>query len=175
MRAQRACLDHTARLISALPGNVLEFGLGNGRTFDHLRERLPTRDIYVFDQTLAAHPGSMPNPDKLFLGNVVDTVPRAVALLGRNTALANIDIGTGDDQAARELVNCLVPALLDLLKPDAVVISGQPIEHSFLVPLPLPMAVEPGRYFLYLRQGEPRKQSIHWHEWRGRTFAVVDK
>jgi hypothetical protein len=83
MHAQCACLDYAARLITSLPGNVLEFGLGNGRTFDHLRERLPTRDIYVFDQMLAAHAASVPDVDKLFLGDVVDTMPRAAALLGR--------------------------------------------------------------------------------------------
>ena len=175
MHAQRACVDYAARLITALPGNVLEFGLGNGRTFDHLRERLPTRDIYVFDQKLAAHPASMPEADKLFLGDVVDTMPRAAALLGRNTVLANIDIGAGDDQAARDLVKRMAPVLLDLLRSDAVVVSGQSIEHPFLTALPLPITVKPGRYFLYVRQSEQSKENAHWHEWRERTFAIVDK
>jgi S-adenosyl-L-methionine methyltransferase len=54
MQAQRACLDHTARLIRPLPGNVPEFGLDNGRTDDHLRLALPARDTYVFDRQLTA-------------------------------------------------------------------------------------------------------------------------
>jgi hypothetical protein len=55
LRAQRACLNRAAELIKNLPGPVLEFGLGNSRTYDHLRELVPERDIYVFDLRLAAH------------------------------------------------------------------------------------------------------------------------
>lgn len=160
MHAQRACLDHAARLIDALPGNVLEFGLGNGRTYDHLRERLPTRDIFAFDRQLAAHPTCRPAPDTLFVGDVLDTLPRAVVLLGCNTALANIDIGTGDDAADREIVHQMVPFLLRLLKPNAVIVSGQPIQHPSLATLPLPLIVKPGRYFLYSRQEAARAESL---------------
>ncbi|MGH6887075.1 MAG: class I SAM-dependent methyltransferase, partial [Geminicoccales bacterium] len=38
LEAQRACLDLAAARIADLPGPVLELGLGNGRTYDHLRE-----------------------------------------------------------------------------------------------------------------------------------------
>ena len=38
LEAQRACLDHAADLIRGRDGAVLELGLGNGRTYDHLRE-----------------------------------------------------------------------------------------------------------------------------------------
>ena len=50
LAAQRACLDRAAALIDEIDGPVLEFGLGNGRTFDHLRERLPGRAIFVFER-----------------------------------------------------------------------------------------------------------------------------
>ena len=43
--AQRACLDHAAQLIGGLDGAVLELGLGNGRTYDHLRSLFPGREI----------------------------------------------------------------------------------------------------------------------------------
>ena len=43
LQAQRACLEVAIARIADLPGPVLEFGLGNGRTYDHLRELLPTR------------------------------------------------------------------------------------------------------------------------------------
>ena len=36
-----------------MEGPVLELGLGNGRTFDHLRERLPGRRIVAFDRALS--------------------------------------------------------------------------------------------------------------------------
>ncbi len=56
MIAQRDCLAAAARLIGDIPGPVLELGLGNGRTYDHLREILPGREIFVFDRRVAAHP-----------------------------------------------------------------------------------------------------------------------
>jgi hypothetical protein len=43
LMAQRALLDWAAQDIASRPGLVLELGLGNGRTYDHLRERLPGR------------------------------------------------------------------------------------------------------------------------------------
>jgi S-adenosylmethionine-dependent methyltransferase len=151
MQAQRACLDYAARLISPLPGNVLEFGLGNGRTYDHLRQTLPARDIYVFDRQLSAHRSCIPPADRLFLGDVLRTLPTAVARFGSNTALANIDIGTGDDGVTRELVRLIAPFLVQALKPGAVVISGVPIDHGALCSLALPHGVEPDRHFVFRR------------------------
>jgi hypothetical protein len=43
LEAQRACLDWAAQEIAAVPGEVVELGLGNGRTYDHLRTRLGGR------------------------------------------------------------------------------------------------------------------------------------
>src|SRR6202022_2543720 len=37
LKAQRACLDLAAGLVRGLDGEILELGLGNGRTYDHLR------------------------------------------------------------------------------------------------------------------------------------------
>ena len=56
LQAQRACLDLAIERISELDGPILELGLGNGRTFDHLREHTAGRQIYVFDRRIAAHP-----------------------------------------------------------------------------------------------------------------------
>ncbi len=49
LTAQRDALDLAARMIADVPGSVLEFGLGNGCTYDHLREILSKRDVYVFE------------------------------------------------------------------------------------------------------------------------------
>ena len=51
--AQRDCLNAAADLIRDVPGPVLEFGLGNGRTYDHLRSLLPERTIFVFERQVA--------------------------------------------------------------------------------------------------------------------------
>jgi hypothetical protein len=154
MQAQRACLDAAVRLVEPLPGNVLEFGLGNGRTYSHLRERLPGREIFAFDRQVAAHPDSVPPASHLFVGEVLDTLPTAIARLGSNTALANLDIGGSNDQATEDLVRRMVPLLLRLLKPDAVIVSGRPLDHPCFATLPLPHVVKPGRHFLYARTRE---------------------
>ena len=54
--AQRATLNWVAPLVRAMTGPVLELGLGNGRTYSHLRELFPERDIWVFEFQVAAHP-----------------------------------------------------------------------------------------------------------------------
>ena len=41
MQAQRDCINLAAELVADVPGVVWEFGLGNGRSFDHLRENCP--------------------------------------------------------------------------------------------------------------------------------------
>ena len=109
LEAQRACLDNAAQLIAAVPGNVLEFGLGNGRTYDHLREQLRGRDIYVFERKVAAHPDCIPPADRLFLGDFLDSLPKAIAQLGQETALANLDIGSGDEAASKQLARAMLP------------------------------------------------------------------
>jgi hypothetical protein len=60
MQAQRDCLNVAAALIADVPGAVFDLGLGNGRTFDYLREILPDREIFVFDRVVNANPKSRP-------------------------------------------------------------------------------------------------------------------
>ena len=152
LEAQRACLNQAATLIDGIAGNVLEFGLGNGRTYDHLRERLDGRDIYVFERKVAAHPDCIPPDDRLFLGDFLDTLPKAIAQLGRATALANLDIGSGDEEASRRLARAMLPFVLQLLAPRGILISDQPVDDPALDALPLPPSIKPGRYFLHRRR-----------------------
>jgi len=152
LEAQRACLDNAAQLIDALPGNVLEFGLGNGRTYDHLREKLRARDIYVFDRQVAAHPDCIPPADRLFLGDFLTSLPKAIQQLGQETALANLDIGSGDAAASQQLARAMTPLVLQLLKPGGVLISDQPIADPQLEAVNLPAGIRPGRYFLHRRR-----------------------
>lgn len=151
LEAQRACLDRAVQLIAGLPGNALELGLGNGRTYDHLRSRLTGRDIYVFDRRIAAHPDCIPPADRLFLGDFLETLPCAAMLLDADGALAHLDVGSGDVSASRALARSLTPLVLRLLKPGAIVVSDQQIDDPALEVLPLPDGIEPGRYFLRRR------------------------
>lgn len=150
LEAQRACLGRAAELIDGLPGAVLELGLGNGRTYDHLREILPARDIYVCERQVAAHPASIPPADRLLLGDMFDTLPAAAFLLGW-VALAHFDAGTGDEAANRTLAAGLRPLIVPLLCEGGVLATQQAMDGAGLAPLPLPDGVPPGRYHLYRR------------------------
>ncbi len=149
LEAQRACLNQAARAIADLPGPVLELGLGNGRTYDHLRELLPGRAIFVFERQLAAHPASMPDAEHLILGDIRETLPKVGARLGAPAVLVHSDIGTGDGAQNAELAAWLAAALPALLAQGAWVISDQPMRAAALRPLPPPEAVARERYFLY--------------------------
>jgi SAM-dependent methyltransferase len=151
LEAQRACLGRAAELIAALPGAVLELGLGNGRTYDHLREILPARDIYVCERQVAAHPASIPPAARLLLGDMFDTLPAAASFLAGRVALAHFDAGTGDEAANRALAAGLRPLLLPLLCEGGVLVTQQAMDGTGLEPLPLPEGVPVGRYHLYRR------------------------
>ncbi len=149
LQAQRACLDLGASLLRELPGLVVELGLGNGRTYDHLRSILPDREIFVFEREVRAHPDCIPEASHLFLGDLRETLPAATRRLGGQVALLHSDIGTGDPEETAALTAEIAPWLVRLLRPDAIVASDQPLEHAALRPLPPPEDVRPGRYFLY--------------------------
>jgi hypothetical protein len=151
LEAQRACLDHAAGLIAAVDGPVLELGLGNGRTYDHLRQLFPDRDIYVCERRVAAHPDCIPPDDRLILGDMKETLPAAASWLGGRVALAHFDVGTGDAAANLALAATLAPLIAPLLRPGAILVSDPEIACAGLQPLPLPAGVAPGRYHMYRR------------------------
>jgi hypothetical protein len=149
MRAQRDCLNWVATQLRDVPGPVLEVGLGNGRTYDHLRQLLPGRDIYVFEREVRAHPDCVPPDDRLFLGDVRESVPRAARQLSRTAALIHSDLGTGDHGANAALGAWLGPALDTLLAPGGYVIANQPLDVARWTRLPEPDGVPTDRYFIY--------------------------
>jgi hypothetical protein len=151
LEAQRACLNHAAALIEDVDGAVLELGLGNGRTYDHLRELFPHRDIYVCERRVAAHPDCIPPDNRLLLGDMFETLPAARARLGGWVALAHFDAGTGEAAANVALAAGLRPLILPLLRVGAVLVTQQAMAGAELATLPLPDGVAEGRYHLYRR------------------------
>ncbi len=149
LMAQRACLDHAARLIAALPGPVLELGLGNGRTYDHLRTLLPEREIFVFERALAADLPALPDAAHLVLGDYRHTPPAARARRGARAALAHCDIGSGDAAVSAALARATAPLLAPLMAPGGIVAGDQAMAGCGWTALPLPHDIEPGRYHLY--------------------------
>jgi hypothetical protein len=151
LEAQRACLQQAAAAIGGVPGPVLELGLGNGRTYDHLRKLLPAREIFVFEREVRAHPDCVPDPAHLFLGDIATTLPGALARLPAKAALAHSDIGTGEAARNRQLAAWLAEALPPLLQAGAWVVADQPLPSPLLIRQPPPAGIEPERYFLYCR------------------------
>lgn len=149
MQAQRDCLNWAAGVIDRQPGPVLELGLGNGRTYDHLRSVFPDRDIYVFDRQVAAHPQCVPPDDRLFLGEVADTLELALTRLGRTAALIHTDLGTGDPVQNADLARQIGPGLAALLAPGGLCVANHQLKIPGWRPMPEPPGVKPGRYYVY--------------------------
>lgn len=148
LTAQRDILNLIAEEVRKLDGPVLELGLGNGRTFDHLREQLPGRRIVAFDWDVRAHVSSLPEGDDMVLGDIRQTGQRFV---GIDAALAHADIGTGYDDKDAITLTWLPQLMAGVLKRDGIAISGLPLEHPQLEAMPLPPTVRKDRYFLYRR------------------------
>lgn len=148
--AQRDILNFVSTEL-ALPGDglILELGLGNGRTYSHLRELFPARRIVAFDRALAAHASSAPPASDLVLGEIAET---ARSFAECSAALVHADIGTGyPDRDAATLA--WLPALVaSLLASGGVAISGLPLDDPRLAALTLPPGIAADRYHLYRRK-----------------------
>jgi hypothetical protein len=151
LEAQRACLESAADLVAGMDGEVLELGLGNGRTYDHLRKLFPHRKIYVCERTVAAHPDCVPPTELLLLGDMCETLPAARARLADRVVLAHLDPGNGEIAASKALADHLAPLIVPLLQLNGVLVSEPAVTADQLSALPLPSGIEPGRYNLYRR------------------------
>ena len=149
MEAQRACLNFLKPKVDALAGPILEVGLGNGRTYDHLRTLFPGRDIYVFERKVAAHPDCIPPDERLFLGDADKTIPQAALELGATAALIHTDLGTGDHAANMKMGEWLGGALDTLAARGGYVLANQPLNVGRWQRLPEPPGTPADRYFLY--------------------------
>jgi hypothetical protein len=151
LTAQRACLNRAAELIANLDGMVLEVGLGNGRTYDHLRELFPTRDIYVCERQVGAHPDCIPPEDRLLHGDLRETLPAARSWMEGKVALAHVDVGTGVITENKALAAQVLPLVMPMVQLDGILASDLTMDSPELAPLPLPEGLAPGRYHLYRR------------------------
>ena len=146
--AQRACIDSAAELLDGVPGHVFELGLGNGRTYDHLRERFPDREIFVFEMKISAHPSCIPDDAHLFLGDVLDRLPAVTERFRGSVAFVHADIGSGVAEHNRRLAARISPLLPPLLAPGGLVITDQRMTLPGATSVDLPDGVAPGRYHM---------------------------
>lgn len=154
---QRCAIDAAAAATVALPGVVWELGLGNGRTYDHLRDRFPGRDIVVFDRQVIAHPDCIPPADMVRLGDFAATVPAEVARSRGAVVAVHADIGNGDVAASRALGRTLAPLIVQALVPGGYLVGDQPMDDAALEPIALAdiggAELPPDTYFVYRRRG----------------------
>jgi hypothetical protein len=152
MTAQKAFLEQVAPQIAAIDGPVLELGLGNGRTFDHLRELLPDREIFVFDRSVTAHPASIPDGAHMIIGEIRDTLPFSGPRINRKAALIHCDLGSGDPTADLAKAAWLAPMIAGHTAPGGFVASGIELELPGFDELPRSPEAEIGRYWLYRKR-----------------------
>ncbi len=150
MISQRACLNAAAVQTAMLKkGPVFELGLGNGRTYHHMCEIMPDREIFVFERAIAAHPDSLP-PDKyVFLGDVIETLPAAWKRFGSSASLVHADLGTHDAIKSDLFAHRVSPLVEPLLGKGAILISSDKMYFSALREMVLPDDAVPGRCFMY--------------------------
>jgi hypothetical protein len=153
IEAQLACLEEAIRRIAGRPGPVVELGLGKGRSYDHLAERLPDRRIWAFDRALTCDPAIVRDHGLLVLGDFRDTLPTAAQRIGGPAVLVHADFGSEDPERDATLARFLGPALEPVLAEGGILVSDRALALSGASPLPLPAGIPPGRYFVAERRG----------------------
>lgn len=151
MVSQRACLNHAAALTADMPGPVYELGLGNGRTYHHMVEIMPNRDIYVFERAVASHPDSTPPEDKVMLGDVYDTLPAALDRFGPTASLIHADLGGHNLAKNDAFARAISPVIEPMLAQGGLMVASDKMYFDGLVEVDLPPEAVPGRCFIYER------------------------
>ena len=146
LSAQIDGLNWAAQHVAETSGDVLELGLGNGRTYDHLRQELPGRRIWVIDRVLTPHPSCIP-PAELFLQGEAEPMLRQLATNGPKIALAHYDFGHGIKEKDVEEGARLSPLIAPLMTPGGLIVSQQPL--TGFIQITGPATIDPDRYLFY--------------------------
>lgn len=152
LNAQKLLLEEIATAIADVPGPVLELGLGNGRTFDHLREILPGREIFVFDRAVSAHPASIPDGEHMIVGEIRETLAFCGPRVKAPAAFVHCDLGTGDPTADLAKAEWLAPLITERTASGGWVASGVAMNLPEFEELPIPPGLEKSRYRLYRKR-----------------------
>ena len=151
MVSQRACLDFAISETAAMKGPVFELGLGNGRTYHHMRRYVEKRDIYVFERVVGAHPDSIPPEDKVILGDVRETLPASVQRFGAAASLIHADLGGHSREKNDIFARFVSPLIEPLLAPGGLMVSSDRMYFENLTELALPEGAVAERCYIYRR------------------------
>jgi len=149
MEAQVACLAWAFGQIAGRPGIVFEMGLGHGRTFSHLRQYLPDREIYVFDRAVNSYPDCTPAADRIILGELAETLPAAAARFAGQVVLAHSDVGSFSPEHNASMAGLVSAHLAPALAEGALILSDLPLTLPGVTRLPLPPGAREDRYYIY--------------------------
>ncbi len=149
MTAQRDILDDLVTRLADVPGPILEFGFGNGRTYDHLRRRFPGRRVIVFESVVVPDLPLLPPAEDFVVGDIRET---ATGVPDGAAALIHADLESGRAEGDARLESWLPALVARLLAPGGFAASGSPLEDRRLAPLPLPPGIAPGRYHVVRRR-----------------------
>lgn len=151
MVSQRACLDYAIAETAGMAGPVFELGLGNGRTYHHMCERIDGRDIFVFERAIASHPDSTPPDEFRIMGDVTETLVQALDRFGPTASLIHADLGGHNLQKNDQFARRISPLVEPLLAEGGLMVSSDRMYFDTLTELPLPEGAVPGRCFVYRR------------------------
>jgi len=149
MVSQRACLDYAIAETALMTGPVLELGLGNGRTYHHMKERIHGRDILVFERAIASHPDSTPGEEMTILGDVTETLPATLAKMGPVASLIHADLGGHNLSKNDKFARLISPLVEPMLAPGGLMVSSDRMYFDALEEMPLPTGAVEGRVFIY--------------------------
>lgn len=146
LTAQKLGLEWAAELTQIMAGDALEIGLGNGRTYDHLRGILPNRRVWVIDRILQCHPSCVPPKEDFIMGEAEDVLAKLKTMQSK-IVLAHYDFGTGiKEQDVAEAAR-LSPMIADIMVPSGIIVSGQPLVG--IAQLEGPENIAADRYYFY--------------------------
>ena len=146
LAAQRDGLEWGLAQVADQAGDVLDMGLGNGRTYDHLREKAQGRRIWVIDRLLQCHPSCVP-PEEDFLQGEAEDMLRALADKKATIVLGHYDFGFGEKEKDVAEAARLSPLIASVMAPGGALVSGQPLVGFEQVRGP--ETVAPERYYFY--------------------------
>ena len=145
LTAQIDGINWAIEQIKDTPGDILEMGLGNGRTYDHLRENASQR-IWVIDRVLQCHPSCVPPEDDFLKGEAEDMIAR-LAAQGTQIAFAHYDFGHGVKELDVAEGIALSPHIASVMVPGGLVVSQQPLVG--FTQISGPDTIDPERYLFY--------------------------
>jgi len=145
LTAQIDGLNWAIEQTSDIKGDFLELGLGNGRSYDHLRS-YSNRRIWVVDRVLQCHPDCVP-PTADFLQGEADEMLENLSAKGQRVALAHYDFGFGNNEIDQADAAHLSPYIASVMVPGGVILSSQPLVG--FTRIANPDTIAPDRYMFY--------------------------